>query len=119
EVIAVNQASLDNRPLFDRDGLIAWLARPEDSADRYLALFNARDPEPPAEARQGESAAGPGLAISVRSAELGLEGALQVRDLWCGQELGAFDGEFAATVPWHGARLFRITGRAARPASES
>jgi alpha-galactosidase len=110
EVIAVNQASLDNLPLFDRDGLIAWLARPEGSADRYLALFNARDPEPPEPARQGEAAAGPGLAISVRSTELGLEGAMQVRDLWRGQDLGRFDAAFAATVPWHGARLFRISG---------
>ena len=32
----------DNRPLFDRDGLVAWTARP-GSRDRYLALFNTRD----------------------------------------------------------------------------
>jgi alpha-galactosidase len=53
EVIAVNQGSVDNRPLFDRDGLIAWCARPEGTDDRYLALFNARDREPldPAHAR--------------------------------------------------------------------
>jgi alpha-galactosidase len=53
EVLAVNQASTDNRPLFDRDGLIAWLARPEEGEDRYLALFNARDRQPldPARAR--------------------------------------------------------------------
>jgi alpha-galactosidase len=53
EVLAVNQASTDNRPLFDRDGLIAWIARPEAGNDRYLALFNARDRQPldPARAR--------------------------------------------------------------------
>lgn len=43
EVLAVNQASEGNRPLFDRDGLVAWTASVPGSADRYLALFNTRD----------------------------------------------------------------------------
>jgi len=43
EVIAVDQSSRDNRPLFDRDGLVAWVASVPDSPDRYLALFNTRD----------------------------------------------------------------------------
>ena len=46
EVIAVDQRSEDNRPLFDRDGLVAWTARVPGSPDRYLALFNARDRYP-------------------------------------------------------------------------
>ena len=43
EVIAVDQASSGNRPLFERDGLIAWTASVPGSRDRYLALFNTRD----------------------------------------------------------------------------
>jgi alpha-galactosidase len=43
EVIAVDQHSEGNRPLFDRDGLIAWAADVPGSPDRYLALFNTRD----------------------------------------------------------------------------
>jgi hypothetical protein len=43
EVLAVNQHSANNRPLFDRDNLIAWIADVPGSPDRYLALFNARD----------------------------------------------------------------------------
>ena len=43
EVIAVNQASAGNRPLFERDDLIAWVANVPGSSDKYLALFNARD----------------------------------------------------------------------------
>jgi len=43
EVIAVNQRSEDNRPLFHRDGLVAWTARVPGSPDRYVALFNTRD----------------------------------------------------------------------------
>lgn len=46
EVIAVDQASADNRPLFDREGLVAWTASVPGSPDRYLALFNTRDRYP-------------------------------------------------------------------------
>ena len=43
EVLTVNQHSTANRPLFDRDGLIAWTADVPGSPDKYLAVFNARD----------------------------------------------------------------------------
>jgi alpha-galactosidase len=43
DVIAVNQNSTNNRPLFDHDELIAWTADVPGSSDKYLAVFNARD----------------------------------------------------------------------------
>jgi len=43
EVLAVNQKSAHNRPLFDHDGLIAWTAIEPATGDAYLALFNTRD----------------------------------------------------------------------------
>ena len=43
EVIAVDQHSEGNRPLFDHDGLVAWTANVPGSSDRYLGLFNTRD----------------------------------------------------------------------------
>jgi alpha-galactosidase len=43
EVLEVNQHSTGNRPLWDRDGLIAWTAVDPKNGDRYVALFNARD----------------------------------------------------------------------------
>jgi len=43
EVLAVNQHSTNNRPLFQRDELVAWVADVPASADRYLAVFNAQD----------------------------------------------------------------------------
>ncbi|MEO8181727.1 MAG: GrpB family protein [Deltaproteobacteria bacterium] len=46
EVLAVNQASDSNQLLFDRDGLVAWSARPEGTRERYVALFNTRDRQP-------------------------------------------------------------------------
>jgi alpha-galactosidase len=43
EVIAVDQHSEGNRPLFEREDMVAWTADAPASADRYLALFNTRD----------------------------------------------------------------------------
>jgi len=43
EVLAVNQHSANNRPLFSRDELVAWTAEVPDSPDKYLAIFNLRD----------------------------------------------------------------------------
>lgn len=51
EVLEVNQDSRENRPLFERDGLIAWVAAAPTAEARYLALFNARDREPLIDAR--------------------------------------------------------------------
>jgi alpha-galactosidase len=46
EVIGVNQHSENNRPLFNRDGLMAWLADVPGSSDCYLAVVNGRDRRP-------------------------------------------------------------------------
>jgi hypothetical protein len=43
EVLAVNQHSANNRPLFRRDGLAAWVADVPNSSDKYVAVFNTRD----------------------------------------------------------------------------
>lgn len=45
EVIAVNQASRNNRQLFNLDGRIGWVADVPNSSDKYLALFNTRSPD--------------------------------------------------------------------------
>src|SRR6478736_2768560 len=43
EVLAVNQSSSGNKQLFNRDGLIVWVADAPGLKDRYVALFNTRD----------------------------------------------------------------------------
>ena len=100
EVLAVNQASERNRPLFERDDLVAWIADVPGSPDRYLAVFNARDPG------AGASA---GVPVAVPLRELGFSGPVRVRDLWAGREVGEFSGEFVPVVAWHGAGLYRLS----------
>jgi hypothetical protein len=96
EVIAVNQHSANNRQLFDRGGLIGWIADVPGSADKYVALFNTTDRK---------------AKVAVTSAELGFTGAIRVRDLWAGSNVaGTASGEFAPELPPHGGGLYRMRG---------
>jgi hypothetical protein len=98
EVIAVNQRSENNRPLFETDGFVVWTADVPGSADRYLAVFNTRDPRPGS------------ASVSVSFDRLGFGGPVRVRDLWARRDLGeVFDKEFAPGVPPHGAGLYRVS----------
>jgi hypothetical protein len=101
EVLAVNQHSANNRPLFDRAGLVAWTADVPGSPDRYLAVFNAT---------------GTAATVRVGLAGLGLTGPVNVRDLWTHSESDTAGPDFAAALPAHGAGLFRLEGGPFRPA---
>ena len=94
EVLAVDRASAGNRQLFRTNDLVAWLAEAPNSADRYLALFNAQDTGP--------------NAVSVDLKALGFEGKVHVRDLWSHEDLGVFSGTFSRSLPAHGAGLYRL-----------
>lgn len=99
EVLAVNQTSEGGRELFNRDGFISWVAAVPNSSDRYLALFNTRNPVP------DES----GAKVVVQFGELGLSGVCRVRDLWQQKDLGEFSDEFVSKINWHGAGLYRVS----------
>jgi hypothetical protein len=93
EVLAVDQHSSGNRQLFNRGGLIAWIADVPDSKDKYLAVFNTT---------KGTAEAAVDLAA------IGLGDTVQVRDLWKKSPAGNFTGRFAAKLPSHGAGLYRV-----------
>lgn len=101
-VLAVNQASEHNRPLFERDELIAWAADVPGSSDRYLAVFNTKD---------ADATSSGGAHVAVRLADLGFAGTVQVRDLWIGRDLGVFSGDFAPVVASHGAGLYKLSNK--------
>jgi hypothetical protein len=47
--------------------------------------------------------------VSVNFAELGIDGAYEVRDLWKGENLGSFTNGFSHEIPAHGAGMYRLT----------
>lgn len=94
EVLRVNQASYDNRPVFLADGLPVWTARAEGSDARYLALFNTTaDPK------------SAGIPLHM----LGEANSVAVRDLWEQKDLGRVTGHVSQTLPAHGAALLKLT----------
>jgi alpha-galactosidase len=94
EVIAVDQHSSNNRQIFDRNGLIGWMADAPRSGDKYLALFNTTE--------------GRGK-VPVDVLGLGLGKAVRIRDLWKQSDIaGVVMGRFAPEIPAHGAGLYRI-----------
>jgi hypothetical protein len=98
EVLAVNKSSVNNRQLFYKDDMAAWVADDPKTGDVFLALFNARD-------RATGSGSEP---VPVNLTELGIRDSCIVRDLWNHKDLGQFHGEFSPTLAFHGAGLYRI-----------
>ncbi|PZQ55408.1 MAG: alpha-galactosidase [Novosphingobium pentaromativorans] len=95
EVLAVNQSSTENAPLFLDDGTKVWTARAEGGGERYVALFNVSDKE---------------REVSVPLSLLDLGAKASVRDLWEGKDLGVVEGRVSARLASHGAGLFGVKG---------
>lgn len=107
EVIKVNQNSINNRQLFRNDDMIAWTADDPKTGDKYLALFNASD-QKPVEGDPAGPAPSDAAEMAVNFDQLGLTGTHTVKDLWTGDDLGKFTGEFKHIINRHGAGLYRI-----------
>jgi hypothetical protein len=91
EVLAVNQDSHDNQPHFLGDGKRVWTAKAANG-DTYLALFNTTDHT---------------ADLNFDLAVVGLKTA-KVRDLWRRVDLSPVSGRLTASVPSHGAVLYRL-----------
>ena len=96
EVLAVNQNSENNRQIYHRHGLAAWMADVPGSRDRYLALFNLNERK---------------ARVSFNFEWETMRGKYVVRDLWSHHDLGESAGEFGAEIEAHGAGLYRLTPR--------
>ena len=91
EVLAVHRDSTDNQPHFFVDGTRIWTAKAREG--HYLALFNTTDAV---------------KEVSFALATLNLTGDVQVRDLWAGKDLGASRDRFVASLPPHGAGMYKL-----------
>jgi alpha-galactosidase len=69
-------------------------ARSLADGSRAVGLFN-RHPQP--------------LEVRVDFRQLGLNGPVQLRDVWSGSSLGTSQGEYRAVVPGHGVVLLRVS----------
>lgn len=51
----------------------------------------------------------PDAEVLVLLEDLGFSGGARIRDLWLGEDLGAFTGRFAPRIPPHGAGFYRVS----------
>ena len=126
-VIAVNQHSVNNRPVMNQDGWVVWTADDPKTSAKYIAIFNA--PEPTPEEKEQAKAYGANVKIDPMASqiqarelvvsldELGLTGlntnaavgnVVQAMDLWSGEPLEIKNGKLVLKVNHHGARLLRV-----------
>ena len=95
EVIDVDQDPL-GRPgkRIAMDGELEVWAKDMDDGSKAVGLFNRGEME---------------TSVTAKWADLGVSGALKVRDLWRQQDLGEYRDEFKANVARHGVVLVRLT----------
>ena len=98
EALEVNRNSSDNRQIYQFEtNFFVWTANIPESHDQYLALFNISDLQVP-------------LDIHSSWEQLGLtDSVYNVRDLWASKDLGTYKNGFSASIPMHGAGLYRIS----------
>jgi hypothetical protein len=90
ELIALNQASTDNRPHFLLDGLRIWTATSTLDGARYLAVFNTT---------------GKSKSLELRFADLGFARPKAGRDVWSGAAVSVAGAGLALELPTHGCCL--------------
>ncbi len=100
EVLEVNQNSMNNHELFNKEGHIAWIADVPGSDAKYVGLFNTND--------QADGSATT-EKITVKFSEIGLAGKCKVRDLWAKKDLGVFSDKFTGDINFHSAGLYKIS----------
>jgi alpha-galactosidase len=95
EVIAVDQASDENRAVITTESTVVWTARADSGGGRYVAVFNLRDSE---------------QQVGYVWNEIGLEGGAKysMRDLWERKDLGSAES-LRVTLGGHGCALYRVS----------
>ncbi|MCK2238358.1 MULTISPECIES: glycoside hydrolase family 27 protein [unclassified Crossiella] len=93
EVLAINQNGMPAKPVRTGVDQQVWSVKNADGS-HTVALFNLGAAKAP---------------VDAVFAELGITGPAQVRDVWAGASMGAYQHGFTAEVPTHGTRLLKIT----------
>ncbi|WP_231632480.1 glycoside hydrolase family 27 protein [Mangrovimonas sp. TPBH4] len=95
EVLKMHRESVDVKEVFQQDGTVAITSKNPKTGEAYLALFNISDDENPRELKVGLE-------------DLGLVDECVVTNMWTGENLGSFKGEFSQNLKAHACGLFSI-----------
>ncbi|HEX3029225.1 MAG TPA: carbohydrate-binding protein, partial [Clostridia bacterium] len=101
EVIAVNQNSINSRPVIKGNNPI-WCADIPGSTDKYVAVFN----------RNSTSA-----NVTIDFSAIGVNGSAIIRDLWAKSNVGTYSGSYTTNLAAHQSKLYRVVTKAPDPIS--
>jgi len=94
EVLAVDQQGIDPKQLYKKEDSMVWYSHVPNSPDVYVALFNT---------------GGTAHDVTIDFASIGLQGSIQVRNLWEKQNAGTYKNTYSKPINKHGAALLRLT----------
>lgn len=94
EVLRMHRESTDVEQLFQENGKVAITSRNPHTGEVYLALFNIDDEK--------------SQEVEVNLKDLGLNGDLQVVNLWSGESLGVVSNDFSQTLRPHESGLYKF-----------
>lgn len=97
EVLKMHRESTDVSKLFQDSTKVAITSRHPETHDVYLALFNITDDET--------------LNIPVNLKDLGLNGDVEVVNIWTGESLGTVSNDFSQTLKPHASGLYKFIQR--------
>ena len=103
-VVAINQASENNRQLWRKGDHVAWTADVPGSKDKYVAVFNA-ETEGDVDGRRVPAEA----EIAVDLKEIGFTGPVAATELWTGRTLNLSEPVLRQSVKCHDCAVFRIS----------
>lgn len=95
EVLRMHRESADVRQLFQENNKVAITSGNPETGEVYLALFNLSG--------QKEK-----NTISVDLNKLGFNTSCQVTELWSGEQLGSFSGQFVQSFEPHASGLYKL-----------
>ncbi|HRT90558.1 MAG TPA: glycoside hydrolase family 27 protein [Bacteroidales bacterium] len=109
-VIEVNQRSINNRLLFNRDDRVAWTAENPLTGEKYLALFYIADQKMLDRRRVDPDSPVPpdSVQVIVNLSDLGIKRKVRVTDLWSGRDAGNAKGQFTAWIRRHGCGFYSL-----------
>jgi hypothetical protein len=94
EVIAVNQNSSGNKPLYTTENESVWIANDPETGGKYIAFFNLTDSV---------------STVNLDFKSIEMKGKVKIRDLWIREDLGVFKSGYSIKLQPHGAGLCKLT----------
>jgi alpha-galactosidase len=111
EALLVHGKSTGNKQIFNKNDRGAWLAGNPETGDKYLALFYTADRKMVDRKTFDQASPAPpdSVKITVDLKDLGFDSNAKIYDIWKGQPIGAFSGEFSPWIKRHGCGFYRIS----------